>query len=53
MTVNDEINSLVDVSNVNRGEGGLHMKIKPAEWLKLAPADRYIKIVKSSKYVKG
>ncbi|MEM5591896.1 hypothetical protein AAHH67_09490 [Niallia circulans] len=35
MTVNDEINSLVDGSNVNQREGGLHMKIKPVEWLKL------------------
>lgn len=29
------------------------MKIKPAEWLKLAPSNRYILICKSSKYVKG
>lgn len=29
------------------------MKIKPAEWLKLAPVDRYILLCKSSKYVKG
>lgn len=48
-----QINSLVDGSNVNEIEGGLHMKIKPSEWFKLAPADRYVKIVQSSMYVKG